>query len=65
VIEEDPPEGTVLNANTWQHTDSLGFEEGGIVSTDDTLYFGFGLEGVSGAANRADLLGRSLSYLNP
>ena len=65
VIEEEPPEGTVLNANTWQHTASLGFEEGGIVSTDDTLYFGFGLEGVSGAANRADLLGRSLGYLNP
>jgi hypothetical protein len=60
-----PPEGTALNANDWLRTGSLGFEEGGIVSTDDTLYLGFGLEGVTGAENRADLLGRSLSYLSP
>ncbi len=60
-----PPEGTALNSNDWLPTESLGFEEGAIVSTDDTLYFGFGLEGVTGAAERADLLGRSLSYLNP
>jgi Zinc carboxypeptidase/Immune inhibitor A peptidase M6 len=60
-----PPEGTALNSNDWLRTGSLGFEEGAIVSTDDTLYFGFGLEGVTGAAERADLLGRSLSYMNP
>jgi hypothetical protein len=60
-----PPAGTALNANDWLRTGSLGFEEGGIVSTDDTLYFGFGLEGVSGADERADLLGRSLGYLSP
>jgi hypothetical protein len=60
-----PPEGTAVNGNDWLRTGSLGFEEGAIVSTDDTLYFGFGLEGVSGADERADLLGRSMSYLNP
>jgi hypothetical protein len=60
-----PPEGTVLNSNDWLLTGSLGFEEGAIVSTDDTLYFGFGVEGVTGAAERADLLDRSLSYLGP
>jgi hypothetical protein len=60
-----PPEGTALNSNDWLRTGSLGFDEGAIVSTDDTLYFGFGLEGVTGAAERADLLGRSMSYLSP
>jgi hypothetical protein len=64
-VPEDPPEGTVLNSNNWLRTGSLGFEEGAIVSTDDTLYFGFGLEGVTGAAERADLLGRSMGYLGP
>ena len=60
-----PPEGTAVNGNDWLRTGSLGFEEGAIVSTDDTLYFGFGLEGVTGADARADLLGRSMSYLGP
>jgi hypothetical protein len=60
-----PPAGTALNSNDWLRTGSLGFEEGAIVSTDDTLYFGFGLEGVSGGAERADLLGRSMGYLGP
>ena len=39
-------------------------QEGAIVSTDDTLYFGFGLEGVATREERADLLGRSLGYLS-
>ena len=62
----DPPEGSVtFNSNDWLRTGSLGFDEGAVVSTDDTLYFGFGLEGVTGAAERADLLGRSMGYLSP
>ena len=34
-----------------------------MVSTDDSLFFGFGFEGVSTAAQRNDLLGRSMNYL--
>jgi len=57
------PEGTAPNPNDWERRTSVGFEEGAIVSTDDTLYFGFGLEGVATREERADLLGRSLGYL--
>ncbi|MGH2653412.1 MAG: M14 family zinc carboxypeptidase [Actinomycetota bacterium] len=63
------PAGSAPNPNDWVRTQSLGFEEGAIVSqtptTADftTLYFGFGLEGVDGAAARADLMGRSLDFL--
>jgi hypothetical protein len=50
-------------------SEDLGFEEGGIVSETPsgvsfaTLYFGFGLEGVDGAAARGDLMDRGLDFL--
>ena len=34
-----------------------------MVSTPDTLYFGFGLEGISEAADRNEVMARSLDYL--
>ena len=58
-----PPEGSAPNPNDWRLTGSVGFEEGAVVSTDDTLFFGFGSEGISGAASRADVMGRSMDYL--
>ena len=67
-----PPAGSDPNPNDWTRTQSVGFEEGAIVSetptTADfaTLYFGFGLEGVNGAtgpSSRADLMSRSLDFL--
>lgn len=58
-----PPEGSADNPNDWIRTESVGFEEGAVVATDDTLYFGFGLEGITGAANRAAVMDRSLDYL--
>lgn len=64
-----PPPGSDSNPNDWFRTQSLGFEEGAIVSQTPTtanfatLYFGFGLEGVDGAAARADLMGRTLFFL--
>jgi hypothetical protein len=67
-----PPPGSDPNPNDWTRTQSVGFEEGAIVSetptTADfsTLYFGFGLEGVNGAtgpSSRADLMSRSLDFL--
>jgi Zinc carboxypeptidase len=64
-----PPPGSAPNPNDWLRTEALPFEEGAIVSetptTADfmTLYFGFGLEGVDGAAARADLMDRSLDFL--
>ncbi len=57
------PEDTAPNPNDWERRGSVGFEEGAVVSTDDTLYFGFGLEGIATREERADVLGRSLDYL--
>ena len=42
---------------------SVGFEEGAVVSTGDTLFFGFGFEGINDAATRAAVMGRSMDYL--
>jgi hypothetical protein len=66
-----PPEGSAPNPNDWFRTQSVGFEEGAIVSQTprradfSTLFFGFGLEGVTGATgpnSRADLMDRSLDF---
>jgi hypothetical protein len=57
------PEGTAPNPNDWERRGSVGFEEGSVVSTDDTLYFGFGFEGIATREERADVMGRSLEYL--
>jgi hypothetical protein len=58
-----PPEGSADNPNDWFRTQSLGFEEGAVVSTPRSLMFGFGLEGITDAATRAAVMGRSLDYL--
>jgi hypothetical protein len=42
---------------------SVGFEEGAVVSTADTLFFGFGFEGITDAATRAAVMGMSMDYL--
>ena len=61
-VPGSPPESPT-NPNDWTRTGSVGFEEGAVVATDDSLFFGFGFEGVSTAAQRNDLLGRSIDYL--
>jgi hypothetical protein len=58
-----PPAGSAANATDWRRTTSVGFEEGAATATDDTLYLGFGLEGIRDAPTRAEVLGRSLAYL--
>jgi len=40
------PEGSVANSNDWSRT-QLGFEEGAITTTQDTIYAGFGYEGLA------------------
>ena len=57
------PEGSATNPNDWIRTPSVGFQEGAVTSTDDTLYFGFGFEGITGAESRAAVMDRSISYL--
>ncbi|HSK16648.1 MAG TPA: M14 family zinc carboxypeptidase [Gaiellaceae bacterium] len=58
-----PPAGSAANANDWELTGSVGFEEGAVVATEDTLYFGFGFEGITGASTRNAVMGRALDYL--
>ncbi len=58
-----PPEGSADNPNDWGRTMSVGFQEGAVVSTGDTLYFGFGFEGITDAVTRAAVMTRSIDYL--
>jgi len=58
-----PPEGSAPNPNNWFRTESVGLEEGAVVSTANSLYFGFGLEGITGADSRAAVMDKSLDYL--
>ncbi len=58
-----PAEGSDANPNDWMRTQSVGFEEGAVVSTPDTLYFGFGFEGISDAAIRAAVMEVALDHL--
>jgi hypothetical protein len=56
------PEGSASNVNDWIRT-QLGFEEGAAVTTEDAVYFGFGLEGLA-PAERDDLVARTMSHLS-
>jgi hypothetical protein len=58
-----PPEGSASNPNDWFRTESVGLEEGAVVSTARSLFFGFGLEGITGADSRAAVMDKSLDYL--
>jgi hypothetical protein len=58
-----PPPGSASNTNDFVRTTSAGFPEGAAITTPDTIYLGFGLEGVSGPATRAAIAGRALTYL--
>ncbi|ADU47408.1 M14 family metallopeptidase [Intrasporangium calvum] len=57
------PSGSGANANDWIVTDASGFPVGAAISTPDTVLMGFGLEGVTGSAGRAAVMGRVLDHL--
>ncbi|MDR7274969.1 M14 family metallopeptidase [Catenuloplanes atrovinosus] len=56
-----PPAGSPAMASGWTGSARI-FEEGAIVTTPDTVYLGFGLEGLAPAA-REDLVRRALRHL--
>jgi hypothetical protein len=58
-----PPAGSSPNPNNFVRTTAGGFPEAAVVATADTLYMGFGFEGITGAATRNDVMGRAMSYL--
>lgn len=59
-----PPEGSAANPNDWERVGIL-FEIASVVSTEDTLLFGFGLEGIESSDERNEVMGRSLEFLLP
>ena len=56
-----PPEGSAPNPNDWARS-QLAYEEGAVTATTDTIYTGFGLEGLS-EAERAEFVTRSMQHL--
>ena len=57
-----PPEGSGPNPNDWSRGEEA-FDEGAVVATPDTLYFGFGFEGISSASERNAVMQRSMQHL--
>jgi hypothetical protein len=57
------PAGSAPNTNDWARTTAAGFPEGAVVATPDTLYMGFGIEGIATPEARATVMRRSLDYL--
>jgi hypothetical protein len=59
-----PPNGSGPGTQRmWERSESLGFVDGPGVATEDSVYWGFGFEGVTDRATRAEVLGDTLSYL--
>jgi Zinc carboxypeptidase/Immune inhibitor A peptidase M6 len=58
-----PPPGSGPNANNFVFTTAAGFPEGAAVATEDTIYLGFGFEGITGADTRAAVMDRAMDYL--
>jgi hypothetical protein len=56
------PADSVANPNDWERVGIL-FEIASIVGTEDTLLFGFGFEGIETAAQRTEVMARSLQHL--
>jgi hypothetical protein len=57
------PADSAPNANNFERLAAGSFPEAAVVETADTLYMGFGLEGVSGSGTRNTIIGRAMSYL--
>jgi hypothetical protein len=51
------------NRNDWIRRGGLGIKEGAVVATDDTVYMGHGLEGITGTDTRKQVMGRAIGYL--
>jgi hypothetical protein len=58
-----PPEGSSPNPNNFIRTTAGGFPEAAVVATPGSLLAGFGFEGISDAATRADWMERALDHL--
>ena len=57
------PIGPSTNTNDWIQSERIPSEDAAVTVTDFGMMFGFGLEGVNGAGNRAVLMERMLGHL--
>jgi hypothetical protein len=57
------PPGSSPNSNDFTRTTPAGFPEGPVTTTEDTIYFGFGFEGITDAADRNEVMARAIGYL--
>jgi hypothetical protein len=57
------PPGSSPNPNDFNRTTAAGFPEGPVATTADTIYFGFGFEGITDAADRNEVMGRAIGHL--
>ncbi len=58
-----PPPGSAPNANNFTRLAAGSFPEAAVVDTADTIYMGFGLEGITGVDTRKTVLGNAMGYL--
>ena len=58
-----PPPGSAPNSNNFIRATAAGFPEGAAITTDDTIYFGFGFEGIMGSDARKVVMQRVMGYL--
>jgi bacillopeptidase F (M6 metalloprotease family) len=58
-----PPEGSGPNANNWIRTNASAFPVGASITTPNSLFMGFGFEGISTQAERDAVMGRILDHL--
>ena len=59
-----PPAGSENGTQrAWESRTTLGYSDGPGIRTPHSVYWGFGLEGVNGAANRATLTAKALEHL--
>jgi murein tripeptide amidase MpaA len=60
---QDPEGIEGPNLNDWQERGGLGIKEGAAIATPDTVYMGFGFEGITGSATRNQIMDRVVAYL--
>ena len=51
------------NRNDWTRRGGLGIKEGAVIGTPQSLYMGFGFDGIAGATTRATVMDRAMDWL--
>jgi Zinc carboxypeptidase/Immune inhibitor A-like, MAM domain len=59
------PPGSATNSNDFVRTTAENIPEGAAITTADTIYFGFGFEGIATPDARNAVMGRAMDYLLP